>query len=289
MGTTADNNLRFDVPDETLDDNTWGGLLNDIISEMERVVTSTHSQAFVASDITILADGTTSDEARKAILIGTGALSGNVNFIVPNKQKIYVVFNNTTEAFTLGIKTSAGTRLNVPQGDALIVWCDGVDAFFQINAIPSGTIAQATNADKLINVVGANFAQKAVKNTWTKPQITQAIQAVLTLANPKTYTPNVDTETTIIVSQAEMDRDVNPLKFENPTGTPVDGQSLVFQVEQSATGALGLTWGTKYLFTDGVAFALTMTIDKVDSFAFMYNANLTSWMGVGSALNMPRS
>jgi len=289
MGTTPDNNLRFDVPDVTLDDNTWGGILNTLISEMERAVTAIHSQAFVASNVTILADGSTSDEARRAILVGTGALSGNVNFVVPNEPKIYIIFNNTTNAFTLGIKTSAGTRLDVPQGDTLIVYCDGSDGFFQINAIPSGTIAQATNADKLTNVVGANFGQKAVKNSWTKPQIVVATQAVLTLANPKTYTPNVDSETSIIVSQAEMDRDTNPLKFENPTGTPVDGQSLVFMVEQSATGALGLTWGTKYLFPDSVDANLTLTINKVDSFAFMYNANLVSWMNFGTALNMPRS
>ncbi len=290
MGETVQDNLRFDVPDNTLDDNTWGVILNTLISEMELAITGIHNQAFGASDITIVFTGGVEDEARRAILNGTGPLSGNVNFIVPNEPKIYIVANNTTEAFTLGIKTAAGTRLDIPQGEAFLVWCDGADGFFTIKAAISGIAPTATTSLQLGGTVAANFAQKAIKNQWTKPQIVDATQAVLTLADPKTFEANADNDTTIFVSAAEMARDTNDLKFLNPIGTPIDGQSLIFIVEQkTASPVLSLTWDTEFLFPDDTDINITQTVNKVDSFAFLYSNNLAAWINFGTSLNIPRS
>ncbi len=289
MATTPDNNLRFDVPDVTLDDNTWGTILNTLIGELERSITAIHSQAFVSSDVTIGALGGANEEARKAILVATGTLAGNVNFIIPNEPKIYIVDNTTDGAFTVGIKTSGGTRLDIPQDTAIIVWCDGSDVIKQINALTSGIVANATDSTKLIGVAGADFAQKGVKNQWTKPQIIDATQVVLTLANPKTYTPNADNDTNILVKQSEMMRDANPLKFLNPTGTPKDGQIMVFTVEQRSASPVAVTWDTKFKWPDNTAIDLTQTIDKIDAFSFMYNANVAFWLNFGTALNIPRS
>lgn len=291
MATTPDNNLRFDVPDVTLDDNTWGTILNTLISELERSITANVSSNFTSSDITLVADGTVNDVARRPVLIATGTLAGNVNYVVPNEPKIYIVRNATSGAFTLGIKTSAGTRLDIPQGDTILVFCDGVGngAFFQINALVSGTVAKATDADTLITIAGANFGQKAVKNQWTKPQVLLANRAVLTLGNPKTFTPDVDSETNILVTQAEMDRDANDLSIVNPTGTPEDGQIMVVTVEQGASVLKKIIWGTKFKWPDDTAIELTQTVNKIDAFSFMYNSNVSFWLNFGTALNIPRA
>jgi len=292
MATTPDNNLRLDVPDVTLDDNTWGTILNTMFGEFERALTAIHSQAFTSSDVTIGAAGGADEAARKAVLVAAGTLAGNVNFIVPNEPKTYIVRNNTTAGgFTVGIKTSGGARLDIPDGDTLLVFCDGSDGFFQINAQVSGTVAQATNADKLINVAGADFAQKAVKNQWTKPQIIDATRAILTLNDPtrKTYTPNADNDTNILVTQAEMNRDAQDLEFKNPTGTPIDAQIMVFTVEQKDAGPVKVVWGSKFKWPDNTAIELTQTIDKIDAFSFMYNSNVAFWLNFGTALNIPRS
>jgi hypothetical protein len=64
----------------------------------------------------------------------TGILTGNRNIIVPSSVQQYWVQNNTTGAFTLTVKTAAGTGVTVPQGTAVIVFCDGTDV---INAADS--------------------------------------------------------------------------------------------------------------------------------------------------------
>lgn len=57
----------------------------------------------------------------------TGTLTGNRNIIVPTTIQQYWVTNATAGAYTLTVKTSAGTGILVPQGEALILYCDGTD------------------------------------------------------------------------------------------------------------------------------------------------------------------
>ena len=288
MAATPDNNLRLDVPDVAGDDGTWGTLLNTLIGELERSITAVHSQDFTASDVTLLADGSADEASRKAVLVATGALAGNVNFVVPNKPKIYIVVNNTTEDFTLGIKTSAGSALEIPQGETYLVWCDGSAAIATINANITGTVAEATNALQLGSVVAANYAQKAVLNQWTAPQIVDATQATLTAGpTPDTYQPDADAHTTIIIAQSEVTAD--DISILNPTNDPLDGQVMIFIIEQHAVTPVSVAWGSAFIFPDDTAVDLTQTIDKVDCFSFMYNANLARWMNFGTSLNLPRA
>ena len=58
-------------------------------------------------------------------LIGT--LTGNRNIIVPATFQQYWVTNATSGSFTLTVKTSAGTGITVPQGEAQILYCNGTD------------------------------------------------------------------------------------------------------------------------------------------------------------------
>ena len=56
-----------------------------------------------------------------------GTLTGNRNIIVPATIQQYWITNATSGAFTLTVKTSAGTGITVPQGEAQILYCDGTD------------------------------------------------------------------------------------------------------------------------------------------------------------------
>jgi len=57
----------------------------------------------------------------------TGVLTGNRNIIVPNTVQQYWVNNQTTGAFTLTVKTAAGTGQTITQGGQAIVYCDGTN------------------------------------------------------------------------------------------------------------------------------------------------------------------
>ena len=286
MGTTTDNNLRFDVPDVGADDNTWGTILNTLLSELERSITDNVVIPLTSLDHTLSTTGAAGEEARKLVLNCTGALVANVDVVAPNEPKMYIVKNATTDGgggpWTVGIKTPAGVALDVPVNETLLVWCDGSDGFFTINAQVSGSVALATNSLQLGGVVAANFAQLAVKNTWTNPQIVQANQRTLTAF---AYAANADTDTTIVIAKALVTADIT---MSNPTGTPIDGQLLNYIIEQGST-AFNLTWGSKFVFPDDVNLDLTQTINKIDIFGFIYNVNVDRWLNAGAAQNLPRT
>lgn len=75
-----------------------------------------------ASDITL-----TDAEARNAVHEYTGALTGNIAVIVPAEAKPYSVFNNTSGAYTLTVKTSGGSGIAVTQGKKVLLVCDGTN------------------------------------------------------------------------------------------------------------------------------------------------------------------
>jgi hypothetical protein len=75
-----------------------------------------------AANVTLLAT-----EAGYPILIFTGALTGNIAVIVPGATGNWVVINRTTGAFTLTVKTAAGTGVAVTQGKSIELTCDGTN------------------------------------------------------------------------------------------------------------------------------------------------------------------
>lgn len=81
-----------------------------------------------ASNVTL-----TTTEAGNIIQSYTGVLTGNIAVIVPTAVGIYFVFNNTTGAFTLTVKTAAGTGVQVTQGKKNIVYCDGTNVVVAID------------------------------------------------------------------------------------------------------------------------------------------------------------
>jgi len=69
----------------------------------------------------------TSAQAANQLQEFTGTLTGNINVIEPTNAAVYWIYNNTTGAYTLTVKTSAGTGLEIAQGTWEMVACDGTD------------------------------------------------------------------------------------------------------------------------------------------------------------------
>jgi hypothetical protein len=285
MASSFTNNLRIEEMVQGEQDNTWGDKTRDNHLKIIKGLAGVESITVAASAVTLTtangSDGT-GDQASAMVLNLGGTPGADRTIIVPNETKVYIVRNNTDNDQT--VKTSAGTGVTVPVGETLVLWNDGITngTIREINAAISGTVAQATNADQLGSVVAANYAQKAVKNTWTNPQIIQANQRTLTTNQ---YTPDVDTDGTIVIPKAQM---TGNLTVNNPTGTPVDGQVLVFVIENGAT-ARTVTWGTEYVFPGDVNLDLTASADIIDVFTFIYSVNVDRWLNAGSALNLPRA
>lgn len=79
----------------------------------------------------------------------SGNLTGTSDVIVPNRNKQYIVENNTTGTPTnqsIRVKTSAGTGVTIPPGKTAHVFCDGTNVRFADDfvGITGGTISGAT-------------------------------------------------------------------------------------------------------------------------------------------------
>lgn len=61
------------------------------------------------------------------ILLLTGVLTGNINVIFPTQHDQWIVCNQTTGAFTVTLKTAAGTGALVRQSESVVAYCDGTN------------------------------------------------------------------------------------------------------------------------------------------------------------------
>jgi hypothetical protein len=76
-----------------------------------------------SSDVTL-----TADEASNRFLEFTGTLTGNINVILPTADGAEWIMNNKTSgAFTLTVKTAAGTGFVIASGKAATGYCDGTN------------------------------------------------------------------------------------------------------------------------------------------------------------------
>ena len=114
--------------------------------------------------ISIAGTGTytlTGSELNRIVYKFTGALTGNRIVVVPATVQQYWIDNATTGAYTLTVKTSAGTGVVITQGSRGIYYCDGSDVVtadtttlsFPISVAQGGTGATTAGA-ALINLGG---------------------------------------------------------------------------------------------------------------------------------------
>jgi hypothetical protein len=84
----------------------------------------------VGGSANVIATAAQSRGGRNGSMINlTGTLTGNIAFVLPPLAGTYVIRNSTTGAFTLTVRTPAGTGVVVAAGDIRHLVCDGIDIF----------------------------------------------------------------------------------------------------------------------------------------------------------------
>ncbi len=69
----------------------------------------------------------TDAEASNKILEFTGLLTGNINVTINPIVQDFIIYNNTTGAFTITFKTTSGTGIIVAQTKRAPLYCDGTN------------------------------------------------------------------------------------------------------------------------------------------------------------------
>ncbi len=124
---------------------------NEAIDNLDKAIAGTLTLSVAGgADVTLTGPPTGSQSLYKAYEL-TGLLTANINvkFQSDYSSAQFVVFNNTTGAFTLTVKTTAGgsTGIAVTQGKKRLLWTDGTNVYDSIDdsGLPGGGDALVAN------------------------------------------------------------------------------------------------------------------------------------------------
>ena len=138
---------------------TWGTttntnwqLIEDAVAGVAQVSVSGTSGAPLS-----VANGTT-DQARKAVIVVTGATSGTNAIVAPLQPKVYLVSNQTTGGFNITIGASTGSVVTIPNGVTTLVYCDGTNFSSGITGFTGGNLSITGNITATGTITGATFA-----------------------------------------------------------------------------------------------------------------------------------
>lgn len=269
---------------QDLDENpdTWGNVLNvSGLEALEDAIAGTATIPYVSAADYTLNDNTggptADDGARHMILNITGSPGGPANLIVPTRSKVYLAANTSGETIT--VKTSGGTGVAVPNGEAFWVYCDGanVEAATVSSAV---TAASATSADDAIALGGyaaALYARLAAAQTWTAGQVTES-EAIVVGGTGPVYTLTVNCS----LSNAFYHLTTQNITLQAPTNATA-GQRFSLLIEQGATGPHTIGFQSSiFQFTGASAPTLSTSVGAVDYLAFERYAHSTlgvRWVG----------
>jgi hypothetical protein len=135
---------------------TWGDVTNQGLTELvDASIAGTASITMLDANYTLSTASGTADEARQMFVVATGALTAARNIICPTASKLYFVANNTTGGFAVTFKTSAGTGISIPNGAAMVLYCNGTNVVNAITNFNALDVAGALNVGGALDVVGA--------------------------------------------------------------------------------------------------------------------------------------
>ncbi|MEK7140631.1 MAG: hypothetical protein AAB815_02480, partial [Patescibacteria group bacterium] len=120
-----------------------------------------------------------------------------------------------------------------------------------------------TNTASVVTVGGT----QTITNKRMEPRI---VSAASYTTDTGTSLSVATTDIFVITAQA------GALLFNNPSGTPVQGQKLIIRIKDNGT-ARALTYGTEFRASSDLALPTTTVLSKTLYMGFIYNITDTKW------------
>jgi hypothetical protein len=256
---------------------TWGTKTNTNLQIIEKSIAGYVEQAVTSGGTTALSitDGDTTEStsvARHAVIKLTGTITGNSIVTVPDSiEKVYIVTNGTSGAYTVQFKTASGTGITfgVSEKTTRLVYSDGtniVDAGFSgasdlegrelvLDADGDTTITADTDDQIDIKIAGADDFQFTA-NTFTAQSgstiAAQALTATTITASGIVKTDDTTEATSTTDGSLQTDGGLSVAK------DTVIGDDLKL-LSDSAVLSFGADSDTTLTHTDGTGLTLNST------------------------------
>ena len=279
MASTYTTRIRLEKQGDGENPNSWGAILNQNVIDLVDDAIAAYTTVIVSSaDVTLTAADGTADQSRSAFLELSGTVSANLNVIIPEQSKGFIVNDKTTRenSATITFKTDAGAGSAISEGAIAHIISDGVSVY-GLNAQGfdlSSTFALISGSNTFTNVnafsSAVGFATSISATEAAFNVVTTSIETVgkATFTGQVAGTPVTLTDATSIA--LDLSSGTNFLvtltdnrTLENPTNTAL-GQTGHIYVIQDGTGSRTLAFGDSFKFIGGTAPTMSTSINSVD-------------------------
>ena len=279
MASTYTTRIRLEKQGDGENPNSWGAILNQNVIDLVDDAIAAYTTIVVSSaDVTLTTADGTSDQARSAFLELSGTVSSNLNVLVPEQSKGFIVNDKTTRenSATITVKTASGSGTTITSGDIRQLVCDKVSVFALTESAGVAVLSASnifTNTNTFASAVGFAtsvsateiFASAAAFNSVTtsvqnvgKATFTKQVAGTpVTLTDAASIALNLTTGTNFVVSLG------GNRTLENPSNAAV-GQTGQIYVIQDGTGSRTLAFGDAYNFENSQTPVMSTSANSVD-------------------------
>ena len=292
MASTYTTNLRLTKQGDGDNPNTWGEVLNNVISLVDQAVASyTTVSIGSAATVTLTENLGNLDQSRSAILEFKGSVGGvatSIFVLIPNSPKTYAIRNvvsaNTTASDAVILRVAGNAGVTVPTGGTGYFLTNGTSVF-SLNA--AGIPGLGTVATKDVGVCATNIPDTSLSDIrYVRTSVSSSIVAEKTFTASVIFTSAVRMEglvslsgavkshITTLTDAATVALDFNDANMFMVTlggnrtlaapSNATAGQVGSIYVIQDGTGSRTLSYNAAWRFPAGSVPVATTTASAVD-------------------------
>ena len=296
MPTASTSLLGLALPVQGELSGTWGDTVNNSITSLvDSAIAGTTTISSTTNPYILTTTALTSNEARQAIILCTGARIAIQTIVAPLLSKIYVVINATTGGFAVKIAgVGPTTGVTVPSGKTVTVVWNGSDFVAAggttINLatdvtgtlpIANGGSGQATQQAALNALVGTQTANRVLRSDGTNSTLAQValatdVTGTLPIANGGSGQTTQQTALNALVGTQTANRVLRS----DGTNSTLAQVALATDVSGTLPVANGGTGQTT--FTDGQLLIGNTTGNTLSKATLTAGANITITNGSGA-------
>jgi hypothetical protein len=165
MPSTYDPLLRLELQATGENATTWGTKTNNNLQLIAAAIAGVATVSVSSGDTTLSTANAATDQARSAILLVQGTLTGNANIIVPSEPKTYAIIRGTSGAFNIVVKNT-GTGATLPTTGNELIICTSTTCYGLVGALDSRIAAVSASVSALnvqVNTVSAAVSSLQVQ------------------------------------------------------------------------------------------------------------------------------